>query len=383
VDGLLDIERLTKCSRDQVRLAPSRSATGHFPQWLATNHFMDERLWFWVIPLRHKTSLGLVYDNRLIPRQHVETPELLKQWLARAFPLFAADLATRRVIDQGSFRDYSYDCIQTISPSRWALSGEAGRFTDPFYSPGSDLISIHNTLIVHAMAQPDVDSACRVSEQLMRTAYQATVPSYAVSYNVLGDQEAFILKYTWELSVYFAFYVFPFINDLLTDSRFVPGYLTRFARLGRLNAGLQRLLHDFAQWKMQRRRPDGEPVFHDFTRIDTLKRAEATFYAVGVRPAEALRILDEQLAHLEELARFIKVHVSATVAGDPGAVGNAAFVDAVASDANHFEPARMHATLAGTARGSRYPWTIDADSMAAFSERATLGLAGQAGDAAC
>jgi len=27
------------------------------------------------------------------------------------------------------------------------------------------------------------------------------VPSYAVSYDALGDQEAFSLKYTWELTV--------------------------------------------------------------------------------------------------------------------------------------------------------------------------------------
>src|SRR5205085_2922988 len=32
VDGLLDIERLTRLPRDAVRLAPSRSAVGHFPQ---------------------------------------------------------------------------------------------------------------------------------------------------------------------------------------------------------------------------------------------------------------------------------------------------------------------------------------------------------------
>src|SRR5204863_4679460 len=189
------------------------------------------------------------------------------------------------------------DCAQTISAERWALSGEAGRFTDPFYSPGSDLISIHNTLIVDAIEQQDPGAACRVAEQLMRAAYHATVPTYAVSYNVLGDQEAFVLKYTWELSVYFSFYVFPFINDLLTDARFVPGYLARFARLGRLNAALQQLLCDFADWKMQRRPERADPILHDFMSIDTLKRAEQTFYCVGVGPAEALRILDDRLAH--------------------------------------------------------------------------------------
>src|SRR6185436_1492104 len=148
-------------------------------------------------------SLGLVYDNRLIRREDVETPDRLSRWLAKEFPLFSRDLDTRRIVDQGSFRDFSYDCAQTINADRWAISGEAGRFTDPFYSPGSDLISIHNTLIVNAIRRDSTDGV-RSSELLMRTLYQATVPTYAVSYNVLGDQEAFILKYTWELSVYFS-----------------------------------------------------------------------------------------------------------------------------------------------------------------------------------
>lgn len=376
VDGLLDVERLTSMPRDDVRLAPSRRAIGHFPQWLATNHFMDEGLWFWVIPLRGRTSLGLVYDNRLIPRQQVETPELLCKWLQKAFPLFTGDLARRPIVDRGSYRDFSYDCAQTISSERWALSGEAGRFTDPFYSPGSDLISIHNTLIAHAIEQEDASGTCRIYEQLMRVAYQATVPTYAVSYNVLGDQEAFILKYTWELSVYFAFYVFPFINDLLTNPRFIPGYLARFARLGAINASLQQLLSDFARWKLGRSRGFEKPVFHDFTRIETLRRAEQTFYMVGLGPEEALRVLDDQLDNLQELAKFIGAHVCGAVVGDPRAVTNGTFVGSLVPQALRFDPAAMHALYAGSASSFvRHRWTFDADAMAAFHDLRTADVA--------
>lgn len=368
VDGLLDIERLTSLSRDEVRLAASRSAIGHFPQWLATNHFMDEGLWFWVIPLRGKTSLGLVYDNRLVRREEVETPERLCAWLERCFPLFTRDLATRRIVDRGSFRDFSYDCAQTISAERWALSGEAGRFTDPFYSPGSDLISIHNTLIVDAIVRGDAEGTARTYEQLMRAAYQATVPTYAISYNVLGDQEAFVLKYAWELSVYFAFYVFPFINDLLTSSRFIPGYLARFARLGRLNASLQQLLSGFADWKLQQPKHAIAPIFFDFTRFETLRQAEQMFYRVGCGPEEALRALDEQLANLRELALFIRAHVHAAVTGDARAMTNAALLEMLQPDALQFDADLVRARWAGLAsRSARFAWpTIDADAMMPF-----------------
>jgi hypothetical protein len=59
-------------------------------------------------------------------------------------------MISRKILDHGSFKDFSYGCVQTIHPSRWAISGEAGRFTDPLYSPGGDLISVYNTLITDA-----------------------------------------------------------------------------------------------------------------------------------------------------------------------------------------------------------------------------------------
>src|SRR5262249_26249519 len=167
-------------------------------------------------------------------------------------PLFARDLPRRRILDHSLLRDFSYDCAQTINASRWALAGEAGRFTDPLYSPGGDLIAIYNTLITDAILTTDpkrLASKCRLYEQLMRAAYEAYVPSYASSYDVLGDQEAMTLKYTWELAIYFSFYVFPFINDLFTDERFIAAFFSRFGRLGPLNKNLQRFINAYYHCK--------------------------------------------------------------------------------------------------------------------------------------
>src|SRR5207245_9509978 len=138
-------------------------------------------------------------------------------------PLFARDLPHRRVLHHAGYRDFAFDCAQTISADRWALSGEAGRFSDPLYSPGGDLISLYNTLIVDAILTEDDEELRRKTalyEQMMRGFYEGYVPGFATSYNALGDQEAFSLKYTWELTIYFAFYVFPFINGLFADLSF-------------------------------------------------------------------------------------------------------------------------------------------------------------------
>src|SRR5215210_3261861 len=251
VEGLLDIEKLTSLSPREVRLRPDRAALGHTPAWQATNHFCAEGLWFWTIPLHGKTSLGLVYDNQTFPRERVDTLEKLIAWVCEEFPLFARDLPYRRVLHHTALKDFAHDCVQTISPARWAVAGEAGRFTDPLYSPGGDLIALYNTFITDAVRTDDdreLAEKCRLYEQLMEAVYEAYVPTYAVSYDTLGDQEAFTLKYTWELTVYFAFYVFPFINDLFTNRQFISLFLNRFARLGPINKNLQAFISSYYCW---------------------------------------------------------------------------------------------------------------------------------------
>jgi len=98
------------------------------------------------------------------------------------------------------------------------------------------------------------------------------------------------MKYAWELSVYFVAYVFPFINDLFADRRFLVGFMRFFSRLGPINQALHRLLSDFFHWKKANGMltPQGEPVFFDLMDFGTMRAAEKCFYKVGVsvtRPA--------------------------------------------------------------------------------------------------
>jgi flavin-dependent dehydrogenase len=381
VDGLVDVEKLTDSSPREIRLDPARRHTGHLPYWLATNHFCGEGYWFWVIPLQGKTSLGIVFDNRLIDPSDVFSVEKATEWVCREHPLFARDLPHREVLDFGGFRSYSHDCTQTISADRWALSGEAGRFTDPLYSPGSDLISIYNTLIVKAIESSDRDdggeelaSRCRAAEQIMRAVYSAYVPSYAVSYDTLGDQETFSLKYTWELATYFGMYVFPFLNDLFGERRFALPFLRLFSRLGPVNRSLQALLSDYYQWKKAHRPHEirsAEPRFFDFTELATLREAEKTFYEIGVDLNRARSILTRQVENLEELARFIAAHAASVVLDDPRAVASRRFVEAIDPADFRFEPeawterwarcqAECRAEGASPGEGDdRWRWSVD------------------------
>ena len=363
VEGLLNIEKLTDSAPREIRLNKDRAAIGHLPIWLATNHFCGEGFWFWVIPLQGKTSLGLVYDNTIFPRERISSLPKLIDWICEEFPLFARDLPYRKILDHSSLKDFSYDCTQTISESRWALSGESGRFTDPLYSPGGDLIALHNTLITDSILTEnpaELASKVQLYEHLMKSCYGAYVPSYFVGYEVLGDQEAMTLKYTWELTVYFAFYVFPFINDLFTDTGFIPLYFSKFAHLGLVNSNLQVFIKDYYQWKKFASEPARTPIFNDFTELGPLRTAESTFYRVGVSIEAARTILDAQVHNLLELARFIVAHIYSVVLADERALTNRLFVESINPYDFRFDPDEMRKRyLEFVDSTEKHTWSFD------------------------
>ncbi len=345
VEGLVDLERLTDLTAAQVRLRRDRSTLGHSPAFLATNHLCGEGYWFWLIPLHGKTSLGLVYDRERVPREEVATPRKMIDWICRQFPLLARDLPQRKILDFAGFTDFAYDCTRTLDAAGWALCGEACRFSDPLYSPGGDLIALHNTLIADAILTDDrraLAAKVPLYEEMARALYESYVPSFAVSYDTLGDQETFSLRYSWELAVYFAYFVFPFINDLFTDRGFLAGYLRRLARLGPTNRNLHELLAAYYHWKKERPAPaaSATPCFFDFAEIEQLREARSCFYRVGLSAEEAKQVIDEQLANLEQLARAIAAHVIAAVTGDRRALAPAF---AAAIDLRHlrFDPVAM------------------------------------------
>ncbi|MEK6279427.1 MAG: hypothetical protein AABN95_03660 [Acidobacteriota bacterium] len=375
VEGLLNIEKLTTLSPQQIRTRPDRKALGHLPVWLSTNHFCGEGFWFWVIPLHGKTSLGLVYDNQIFPRERVDTLQKLIDWVCDEFPLFARDLPYRRVLHHTALKDFAYDCAQTISPSRWAIAGEAGRFSDPLYSPGGDLIALYNTFITDAIKtdrDAELANKCALYEQLMQAVYQAYVPSYAISYDTLGDQESFTMKYSWELAIYFAFFVFPFINDLFTDRRFIGAFILHFSQLGPINKNLQAFISAYYQWKKTTRQRPAKIIYNDFTEIAGLFRAEKTFYEVGVSAEQARKVLAQQLVSLREMALFIAAHISASVLGENRALVNRPFVEGIDLNRLRFDPAELRDRYAACEDSSEtYEWSFDPCVLRGFVDEAS------------
>ncbi|HXJ43477.1 MAG TPA: tryptophan 7-halogenase [Bryobacteraceae bacterium] len=364
VDGLVNVEKLTGRPHRQILYDRGRRETGHFPFFLATSHFCAEGQWLWVIPLHHKTSLGLVYDRNVLRDEEVSNTRKMIDYVCRKWPLFARDLPNRKIIDEGRLIDFSHDCRQTISPKRWALVGESGRFADPLYSPGTDLIAIYNTRIVDAIQTEDehaLEEKCRFAELIHRVMYESYVPSHAVSYDCLGDQETFMLKYGWELAVYFGFFALPMINDFFSSPEIMPAFLRRFANIGPINHHLQHFLSGFFQWK-KRQEPQrlGAPNLIDFYGMVPLRESEKLFYEAGLSADEALDVADRHVVRLREFARYILTHIHASVIGDRAVLTNAPFIRSLKLTGAEFDPEQMQAAYAPYSEAAEvYEWNLN------------------------
>jgi flavin-dependent dehydrogenase len=193
-------------------------------RWLSTNHLVGAGYWVWLIPLASGShSVGIVADPRWHPLERMNTFERAMDWLQQYQPSLYADLDGKRskLQDFAFFKRFSYDCEQVFSDRRWALAGEAGRFLDPFYSPGSDFIAIGNTYITDLVARDHaghpIGAHTKMYEQVFRSFYDNTMTLYQDQYGLFGDPEVLPLKVFWDYTYYWGVLARLFYQGGLTD----------------------------------------------------------------------------------------------------------------------------------------------------------------------
>ena len=234
---------------------------------LSTNHLMGTGYWFWLIPLSSgTTSIGLVFDPAVIPVRDVSTYDKLLVWLDRHEPIVAAVLSEHRdtIMDFHVLRNYPHSSRQVFSKDQWALTGEAGLFADPFYSPGSDFIAISNTMITDLITSDCASRAFEFRTQLFQQIYMSvfssTLSLFESLYPGFGDRELMTLKTTWDYSYYWGLLAHLFFADKLTDVDFLRSAQPDLAAGWKLNQDMQAL---FRQVAAQRRRFPADGRFSD------------------------------------------------------------------------------------------------------------------------
>jgi flavin-dependent dehydrogenase len=225
---------------------------------LSTNHLMGEGYWVWLIPLSSgPISIGIVADPRFHPYDEINTLDGALDWINRHEPQLGAELDARRdqVEDFLKVQNFAYSCERVFSPERWCLTGVAGCFADPFYSPGSDFIAQGNTYITDLVTRDLEGEDVRRRALAFNAAYigafeTAVRGTYSNHYPEWGNAQVMTCKLLWEFGVYWATVSLPFIQGKLTDLDFpklVQGDVRRIYATGARIEDLFRDWHKLGQ----------------------------------------------------------------------------------------------------------------------------------------
>jgi flavin-dependent dehydrogenase len=218
----------------------------------STNHLMDTGYWVWLIPLASgPISIGVVADPRFHGWEEMNTLDALIEWLKKNEPQLGELVDGRRadVEDFLKIEDFSYGCKQVFSAERWCLTGEAGAFLDPLYSPGSDFIALSNTFITDAIARElegeDVAERLTKHEATYFRLFETTLADYRDQYHLFGDPQVTCVKLHWDYTYYWSYPALWFFQRKWIDPDFVERARPEFDRAVKLHLRMQEL---FRQW---------------------------------------------------------------------------------------------------------------------------------------
>ncbi len=228
-------------------------------RWRSTNHMCGPGYWFWLIPLASGAhSLGIVCDAKMHPLETMNTHEKAMAWLREHQPQVARSLhasvhgAPAHALQDFMFlRHFSYNCKQVFSADRWAITGEAGMFLDPFYSPGSDFIAIANgyicDLVAKDLAGRPFASHATIYQQLIRSFHDNTLTLYQDQYPLFGDTQVMPVKIIWDYTFYWSMLAPLYFAGRLTDVALLGQMRPQFILAADLNGAVQALLRDWGQ----------------------------------------------------------------------------------------------------------------------------------------
>jgi flavin-dependent dehydrogenase len=223
-------------------------------RWLSTNHLIGPGYWAWLIPLAGGAhSVGIVADAAMHPLREMNSFERALEWLGRHQPRLAESVTAARgdLLDFAALRHFSYGCRRVFSPQRWALTGEAGLFLDPFYSPGTDFIAIANTYVTDLIARDrdgeSIGMLADIYEKFFLSFYESTLDLYRGQYRMFGHAEAMPVKVFWDYSYYWGVLALLYFQRRLTDVSFIASLKSELTCLQAVNREVQLLLRAWAE----------------------------------------------------------------------------------------------------------------------------------------
>ncbi|MFK8014601.1 MAG: NAD(P)/FAD-dependent oxidoreductase [Gammaproteobacteria bacterium] len=293
---------------------------GHRKRRFSTNHLMGQGYWIWIIPLASgATSIGIVASPEHHDWKALRNHDATMHWLGKHQPRCAEALAGAKPMDFHFMRRYSHDCEQVFSAQRWGLTGEAGVFLDPYYSPGTDFIAIGNCLlsdlIVRERRGEDIRARNAIYQQLYFSFCRNTLDLVVGQYGGFGDRHLMSLKTVWDFAYYWGVLALLYTNDALTDLEFMRDAESELLTVQKTGRHMQSLFRARAA-KALVLPHDGR--FVDQAAIPVVSRLNGELRD-SLR-GEALRVrLITNIALLQDVARLVE---DLLVNGTDGSVGS-------------------------------------------------------------
>jgi flavin-dependent dehydrogenase len=293
----------------------------HVPEgirWMSTTHLLGRGYWAWLIPLSSGSiSVGIVADPRWVPYEEIATFDKALAWMRAHEPALAAAVEARRgsLQDFLGLRNFAYGCKQVFSPDRWALTGVAGVFLDPLYSPGSDFIALANNYITDLVARDLAgepaweERAVRADAAFLRL-FRNALPTWLDQYGLMGNAQVWPAKVAWDTLVYFLMLAPNFLAGGTYDLDLHPVIGPTWERFHQLNHHMQWFLR---RWDDL----DREPVRTGYLDMsnDTVRWFNALLME-SVDKADLLLTLQQNLDFLERLAVRLMVGAAAVLGSE-------------------------------------------------------------------
>jgi flavin-dependent dehydrogenase len=289
-------------------------------RYLSTVHFMDKGYWVWVIPLGSgNTSIGIVADPAVHSFDEINTYDKALTWMEKHEPLCHKMLEPKGkegLIDFLFLKHYAHHTGRLYSADRWGVTGEAGAFLDPLYSPGTDFIAMNNSwlsdLILRDLNGEDIEVRASVYEQSHLALIDNWIPVYQNKYLLMGCTQIMVVKIFWDWATYWSVPALLFTNRAFTDIRMLKDLFSTATGLGRKFGMLNKRMQDlFTDWC-----PYDTEVFSD-RYIDPFDLNLLRKFQEGIdiqhEPGKLIEKIAENMALLEKLAAEIFRHVSAQV----------------------------------------------------------------------
>jgi len=180
------------------------------------------------------------------------------------------------------------------------LTGEAGVFLDPFYSPGSDMIAISNgligDLIIRDLDGEDIEERAAIHNRLLLLLNDSWRNIYEHQYPLMGNAQVMVAKVIWDTVVYWAVPGLLYFHDTLRRVIDTPEILMHLLRFSLLSEHVQAF---FREWHAidQSEASDAFIRYYDF---DFMPRLHIGLVA-GLSDAELEARVIENVHFVEQL----------------------------------------------------------------------------------